>query len=72
LTGTYKNSFLYGSTNPDAAIGPRGSLVYGLNYTQNMGDAFSLSLGGSMTDDKTKANAPTQGLKAEAKLGLKF
>jgi hypothetical protein len=72
LTGTYKNSFLYGSTNPDVVIGPRGSLVYGLNYTQNMGDAFSLSLGGTMTDNKAKPDAATQGLKAEAKLGLKF
>jgi hypothetical protein len=72
LTGTYKNSFLYGSTNPEVVIGPRGSLVYGLNFTQNMGDAFSLSLGGTMTDNKAKPDAATQGLKAEAKLGLKF
>lgn len=75
LTGSYKNSFLYGTTNPDVAIGPRGALVYGLNYTKNMGDAFSLSFGGSMTNDKTKTAVPTttqQGLKAEAKLGLKF
>lgn len=72
LTGSYKNSFLYGNTNPDITIGPRGVLVYGLNYTQNMGDAFSLTLGGTMTDNKTKTDATTQGLKAEAKLGLKF
>jgi hypothetical protein len=71
LTGTYKNSFLYGSTNPNVVIGPRGALIYGLNYTQNMGDAFSLSLGGTMTNDNITANAP-KGLQAQAKLGLKF
>jgi hypothetical protein len=67
LTGTYKNSFLYGNTNPDVAIGPRGILVYGLNYTHSMGDAFSLTLGGTMTDNKMKTDVNTQGLKAEAK-----
>ncbi|MBC8102065.1 MAG: hypothetical protein H7Z41_05705 [Cytophagales bacterium] len=71
FSGSYKNSFLYGNTNPEVAIGPRGLLVYSLNYTQNMGEAFSLSLGGTVTNNKAKTDQP-QDVKAEAKLGLKF
>jgi hypothetical protein len=72
LSGTYKDELRYHSAMDYAStLLPQYLRSYGLGLTHNLGSSLNLTLGGSLTDDRSKINQPTD-VKGEAKLGLRF
>jgi hypothetical protein len=73
LSSTYKDSLMYRTAEAQApALVPRYLRVLGLGLSQNFGSDVSWSLGGTVTDDRSKAPKDANDVKAEAKVGVRF
>ena len=72
MSGSYKDSLRYRSVVELApTLLPQYFRSYGMGFTHDLGSALNLALGGSLTEDRSKGNVPTD-IKAEAKLGVRF
>jgi hypothetical protein len=73
LSSTYKDSLLYRSAQGQApSVVPPYLRVLGVGLSQNFGANMTWSLGGTMTDDRSKAPQDANDVKAEAKVGVHF
>ncbi|MDX1934314.1 MAG: hypothetical protein SFU56_17060 [Capsulimonadales bacterium] len=72
FSGAYRDSLRNESlADLAAARMPKYLRTYNLGLTHDIGEAFNLSLGGAVTDDRSRAKLPTD-VKAEAKIGVRF
>jgi len=71
LSSTYKDSLMYREAQAQALV-PRYLRILGVGLSQNFGADMSWSLGGTMTDDRSKATQDANDVKAEAKVGVRF
>jgi hypothetical protein len=73
LSSTYKDSLMYRSAQEQApSVVPRYLRMLGMGLSQSFGGGLSWSLGGTVTDDRSKAPKDANDVKAEAKLGVRF
>ncbi len=73
LSSTYKDSLMYRSAQEQApSVVPRYLRILGVGLSQNFGGNLNWSLGGTVTDDRSKAPKDANDVKAEAKLGVRF
>jgi len=73
LSSTYKDSLMYRAAQEQApSLVPPYLRVLGLGLSQSFGGNLNWSLGGTVTDDRSKAPKDANDVKAEAKLGVHF
>jgi hypothetical protein len=72
LNGSYMDSLNWRSARGlPVALVPHYLKSYGLGFTHTPGGDFSLSFGGTITENRAQVKNPTD-IKAEAKIGVKF